>query len=58
MKKVLLVFAMLVFSAGMFVSCTPDAVNDDTELATDPNEECPPNDRNCNGIPDDQEGGN
>lgn len=39
MKKVLLVFAMLVFSATMFVSCTPDATNDGTELASDKDEE-------------------
>jgi hypothetical protein len=35
MKKLLLVFAVFVFASTFFVSCTPDPANDDTELATD-----------------------
>lgn len=54
MKKVLLA-AMLLFAVNVFYSCEPESLDDDTELATDPNQQCPPNDRNCNGIPDDQE---
>ncbi|MEP0266609.1 hypothetical protein [Dokdonia sp.] len=40
----------------MITSCEPEISNEEQqELATDPNENCPPNDTNCNGIPDNQE---
>ena len=54
MKKLLLAL-MLLFTMNLVVSCTPEEMNDETELANDPDKTCPPNDRNCNGIPDDQE---
>lgn len=54
MKKLVFIFAVMAFSLGSF-SCTPEEMNDDTELATDPDKECPEWDRNCDGIPDDQQ---
>lgn len=54
MKKLLLAF-MLLFATNAFVSCTPEELNENTETATEPDKQCPPNDRDCNGIPDDQE---
>lgn len=51
MKKYLL--ALLVLGA---IACTPTSINEnDQSIDPDPDEQCPPNDRNCNGIPDDQE---
>ncbi|WP_272152150.1 hypothetical protein [Tenacibaculum aiptasiae] len=62
MKKVLLLAMLNVF---FITSCT-DSVEENLqnetqfkqtnpEKAIDPEKECPPNDRNCNGVPDDQE---
>ncbi len=57
MKKVFYTLALTVFTLTVFTSCEPET--DKTELAdefaTDPNENCPPNDTNCNGVPDNQE---
>lgn len=38
MKKVRLIFALLVLAFSVLVYCTPDAVNDDTETAIDDGE--------------------
>lgn len=35
MKKVILTVLLGVFFSGIIVSCTPDNLNEDTELATD-----------------------
>jgi len=53
MKKFLLILALATFSVAPFTSCTPETLQD--EYQTDKDKICPPNDRNCNGIPDDQE---
>lgn len=61
MKKVILLL-LICFA----FACTDDELREDEQTqieleelqASDPNDQCPPNDRNCNGIPDDQEGGN
>ena len=55
MKKVLFIFAIVAFS---FASCTPETIQDDNteQQYTDKGKNCPPNDTNCNGIPDNQEG--
>ncbi len=54
MKKVFSMIALGLFLTASIVACTP--VNSTNEYeATDPNQNCPPNDRNCNGIPDNQE---
>lgn len=50
MKKLLLFFAFI----ALFASCTPETVRADEQL-TDKDKNCPPNDTNCNGIPDNQE---
>lgn len=50
MKKLLLIM----FAFAMFAACTPETTNSE-EVQTDPQENCPPNDANCNGIPDDKE---
>lgn len=56
MKKVFLLFAVLFVLS--FASCT-DNISDYEEqlqeIAIEPEKDCPENDRNCNGIPDDQE---
>lgn len=55
MKKAYLLLTMIFGMA--LISCTPESqvnVNHE-EFQTDPNKNCPPNDTNCNGIPDDQE---
>lgn len=46
MKKL---FSALFFIGLLFsgTACTPDNVNEDTELATDKDKVCPPNDRDC-----------
>ncbi|CAL2101224.1 conserved exported protein of unknown function [Tenacibaculum sp. 190130A14a] len=61
MKKVLVVLVMF-FGIAILTSCT-----DNTEKIAkneekiehfgkiDPIKDCPPNDRNCNGVPDDEE---
>ena len=62
MKKVVLIIGV-VFTLAMLTSCTDNSLEQIernekqtvSELAIDPSEACPPNDRNCNGIPDDQE---
>lgn len=54
MKNVFYALAVFVFAFSV-VSCTPEELSDDTQTAADPKEICPPNDRNCNGIPDDEE---
>jgi hypothetical protein len=38
------------------VSCEPEQSKEELEeLAIDKDKNCPPSDRNCNGIPDNQE---
>ena len=54
MKKLLLVLALVAFTSSTFVSCTPEDKTEN-EYQTDKDKVCPPHDRNCNGIPDDQE---
>ena len=62
MKKVVIILGM-VFTMGLLSSCTDTTLEDieknekqtTSEFAIDPSEACPPTDRNCNGIPDDQE---
>jgi len=46
MKKLFYTFALMVFVLSV-ASCTPDSINEDTELATDKDKVCPPNDRDC-----------
>lgn len=53
MKKFTLVLAVLF--AIVFTSCTPEAIQENETQQIDPKKDCPPNDRDCNGIPDDQE---
>lgn len=56
MKKVLFLLMMLLFASSVIVSCTADEIDQDERIeATDKEENCPPNDRNCNGIPDNEE---
>tara|TARA_B000000460_G_scaffold185909_1_gene133646 strand:- start:51 stop:212 length:162 start_codon:yes stop_codon:yes gene_type:complete len=38
----------------LLASCTPESQNFD-EYQTDKHKNCPPNDTNCNGVPDNQE---
>ncbi len=53
MKKLRLMLAAIVVTAA-FASCTPEnTINN--EYQTDKDKVCPPNDQNCNGIPDDEE---
>lgn len=58
MKKVLFtITAIIAFST---FSCTPNSIAEEDEANTtiqsiDKDKICPPNDRNCNGIPDSQE---
>ena len=62
MKRLFSVLAFTLLFGGLFMSCEPEGINEATKLekkelqSIDPDEECPPNDRNCNGIPDDEEG--
>ncbi|CAM1370564.1 hypothetical protein TPENAI_60906 [Tenacibaculum litopenaei] len=62
MKKLLVVLAVV--SIGSFCSCTDNSLEEierngqaqnRTEFKIDPEKDCPENDRNCNGVPDDQE---
>lgn len=54
MKRLFFAIALLTLTSGTFIACTPEnQVNE--ELQTDKDENCPSNDRNCNGIPDNQE---
>lgn len=46
MKKLFYALALMVFVFSV-AACTPDNVNEDTELATDKDKVCPPNDRDC-----------
>ncbi|MEP0388085.1 hypothetical protein [Dokdonia sp.] len=56
MKKFIITSVLALFTMSMITSCEPEISNEEQqELATDPNENCPPNDTNCNGIPDNQE---
>ena len=50
MKKLLLLVAIVAFT----FSCTPDKLENNEQL-TDKECNSPPNDRNCNGIPDNEE---
>ncbi|MEZ4817718.1 MAG: hypothetical protein R2776_07090 [Flavobacteriaceae bacterium] len=53
MKQLKLMFA----AAAMVLSvaaCTPESQNSD-DYQTEKDKNCPPNDTNCNGIPDNQE---
>lgn len=56
MKKVLLFLTVCL--ALFVVSCTEQEISsDNVQLKdTDPEENCPPNDANCDGIPDNQGG--
>jgi hypothetical protein len=51
MKRVFVVLATI----ALFASCTPEATVNQNEQQTDKAKNCPPNDTNCNGIPDNQE---
>ena len=51
MKKVFLMFLLVAFFSSIIVSCTPDNVNENTELATGHGEVGDPQ------IPDDEETG-
>ncbi|MEL6812037.1 MAG: hypothetical protein AAFP76_11935 [Bacteroidota bacterium] len=53
MKKFKLVIACLTIFAAVY-SCTPEDQQRD-EFQIDKREVCPPNDENCNGIPDNEE---
>lgn len=50
MKKLLL----LICALGFLISCTPENFTNE-DYATDKTKICPPSDRNCNGIPDNEE---
>ena len=50
MKKLALLFVVLLFAA-----CTPTQLEDENPQQIDKDKICPPNDRNCNGIPDNEE---
>ena len=61
MKKIVMI-AVVLLSVVFLSSCTDSDLKDleqrnETELqmSIDPEKDCPPNDRNCNGIPDDEE---
>ena len=65
MKKVLNVLSLGLFLSGLIFSCSPDEIQkpvtealelNHDQQATDKEENCPPNDRNCNGVPDNEEG--
>ncbi|MEZ4857214.1 MAG: hypothetical protein R2781_00200 [Flavobacteriaceae bacterium] len=49
--KSIVAIASLLF---VVASCTPESQNEN-EYQIDKDKNCPPNDRNCNGIPDNQE---
>ncbi|GEQ86003.1 hypothetical protein ULMS_15110 [Patiriisocius marinistellae] len=51
MRKVFIACAVLAF----FASCTPESTLNLNEQQTDKDKNCPPNDTNCNGIPDNKE---
>lgn len=67
MKKVFLLMAM--FMVVVLTSCTDSSEenlpnetetqklskSENIEALIDPEKDCPPNDRNCNGVPDDEE---
>ena len=56
MRKFYAILALGIFFAAGTVSCTPEKLEEESELyQTDKPQVCPPHDRNCNGIPDDQE---
>lgn len=57
MKTKLCICALLIVGFIFTVACTPEnlAKNEIYTEEIDPNKECPPTDRNCNGIPDDEE---
>ena len=55
MKKVLLAFLLLFALSFSVTSCEAETIDDEQIQQTDPEENCPPNDTNCNGIPDNQE---
>ncbi|WP_452599550.1 hypothetical protein [Pontimicrobium sp. MEBiC01747] len=57
MKNLFIAFSMLTLVSITFTSCTTEPVTEDENITAiiDPEKECPPNDRNCNGIPDDEE---
>jgi hypothetical protein len=52
MIKLKFIIATIAVSTFL-VNCTPE--NQLNEYQTDKTEVCPPNDKNCNGIPDDEE---
>ncbi len=58
MKRLVLAAFLVAFET----SCTPETTSEELEnngievQATDKDKNCAPNDRNCNGIPDNQEG--
>ena len=51
MKKLLLVL----FGLAILGSCTPPENANNEANGIDPTKACQPNDRNCDGCPDDQE---
>ncbi len=57
MKNLFIAFLMLTLVSITFTSCTTEPVTEDENITAiiDPEKDCPPNDRNCNGIPDDEE---
>lgn len=57
MKKFYLLAIAMLISSATIVSCTAEELEtqNNEEYQTDPNKNCPPNDTNCNGIPDDEE---
>lgn len=60
MKKLILLFILAVSFNAFAVDKTkieaPGTQSIDKDEITPPNENCPPSDRNCDGIPDDQQG--
>lgn len=55
MKTKLITLCLILTMGTAFVACTPENQLDQNEYQTDKNKNCPPNDTNCNGIPDNQE---
>lgn len=57
MKKLTSVIAVIVLLISLCVSCTPNNLTEDEQqsILIDPEKDCPPNDKNCNGVPDDEE---
>lgn len=59
-KRTFGILAIFTIIAVSTISCDYEEMilskdNENTTRLIDPKKDCPPNDRNCNGIPDDQE---